>query len=74
MGNSQEDYEADKIKVVAYELLDEQPIQVHAELLLKIFYQLLEVVPISCKVCMSDGCLFTMEIVDVEETKINGKI
>jgi hypothetical protein len=52
----QEDYEAARIKVVAYDRLNEQPIYMHAELLLKIFYQLLEVLPISFKVCMSDDC------------------
>jgi hypothetical protein len=70
MGNSQEDYEAAKIGVVAFEQLDERPIQVHAELLLKIFYRLLEVVPISPKVCMINGCLFTLYIVDVIELSL----
>jgi len=57
VGNSQEDYEADKIRVIAYEMLDEQPIHVQAELLLKNFYQLVEVVPISSEVCPMAACL-----------------
>ncbi|KAG0589672.1 hypothetical protein KC19_1G038600 [Ceratodon purpureus] len=45
----QEDYEAAKIKVVAYDRLDEQPTYIHAELIFKIFYQLLEILPTSSK-------------------------
>ncbi|XP_024370435.1 uncharacterized protein At3g06530 isoform X2 [Physcomitrium patens] len=45
----QEDYSAAKIRLVEFELLDTQPSHLHADLLLKNFYKLLEVIPTSFK-------------------------
>lgn len=54
MGRLQEDYSAAKIRLVEFELLDTQPSHLHADLLLKNFYKLLEVIPTSFKVCESE--------------------
>ena len=51
--NLQIDYKADGNTIKAYRLLDTQTNLFNSQLLLKILYQLLELVPINLKVCSS---------------------
>ena len=62
MDHSQEEYETGMIRVVTYDRLDQRPIYIHAELLLKSFYQALQVLPLSSKVCICVDCWLSYSV------------